>query len=571
MDLSQQHKLQNNKSDLRLGNKWLYFFQRDSVIATALFLISLGLLSLDWRYSLSNGNFFLQGGVSTVGSERVLNGEMPYLDFWTMYAPGHFYLLASLLKIFGNHLLVEVIAASVVSAASAVVIFLIGRKLFSNRLLALIPAGVFLAVMYNTGYFRRLGSYPAAIFLVFMALYFLVRYYRAGRTGLLIASGIMVGLAVIFKHDVAGYTALAITVGLLIYQVSKIKSEAHSYAVVWRELLVFAAAILFVSVPVMAYFAVRAWPHMFQNLVVFPLTDFRYARPEGYPGLLPAGLLGETPLLTLKKIFKYISFNIPFLLTLNGLISVIFFIKDRHPVRAAMGATFVVAYFLHYSAAHIQINTHIVTMSVYAIWLGILAFDLIQKKNWLSNTTFLKAVGIVLMMGWLIAVVAQPGYLSLVGWQTESTNVPLPKVSGFKLTPEEVETYEKLINFVNQHVPPDQAIFVGLHRHDVVVIGDVMVYFILDRPIATRYSELHPAITDTQPTQREIIGDIQDEGLDYIILRHIFPDHVLEDAKADFLENLPYIGATDLDEFIKNNFIQVEQFGPYTIWERNSS
>lgn len=310
---------------------------------------------------------------------------------------------------------------------------------------------------------------------------------------------------------------------------------------------------------------------MYQSLVVFPLTDFRFARPEGYPSIFPIGLFGDTPLLTLKKIFTYISFNVPFILTLIGLITILILIKNRHSVRAAMGATFAVAYFLHYSAAHIQINTHIVTMSVYAIWLGILAFDLIREKKWLSNSKILGIAGVVLMMGWFVALLAQPAYLSLGGWQSESANLPLPKVSGFKVTPEEAETYEKLIDFVNQHVPPDQAIYVGLHRHDVVVIGDVLVYFILDRPIATRYSELHPAITDTQPTQQEIISDIQNEGLDYVILRHIFPNHVLEGAKADFLENLPYIGATDLDEFIKNNFVEVEQFGPYTIWERDSS
>lgn len=283
MDLSQQHKLQNNKSDLRLGNKWLYFFQRDSVIATALFLISLGLLSLDWRYSLSNGNFFLQGGVSTVGAERVLNGDMPYRDFWTMYAPGHFYLLASLFKIFGVHLFVEVIAASVVSAGSAVVIFFIGRKLFTNRLLALIPSGVFLAVMYNTAYFKRLGSYPSAIFLIFIALYLIVRYYRAGRLGFLIAVGVMVGLAIIFKHDIAGYTAIAITVGIVIHRICKTKSDSRSSPALWQELLVFAGTVLLISMPIMAYFVVRTWPDMFQNLVIFPLTDFRFARPEGYP------------------------------------------------------------------------------------------------------------------------------------------------------------------------------------------------------------------------------------------------------------------------------------------------
>lgn len=210
-------------------------------------------------------------------------------------------------------------------------------------------------------------------------------------------------------------------------------------------------------------------------------------------------------------------------------------------------------------------------MSVYAIWLGILTFDYIQERNWLSRTKFLRVAGIILIFGWLISVMARPAYTSWVGWQTERKELLLPKVSGFKVTPDEAQSLQELKNFVNQHIPTDQALFVGLHRHDVVVIGDVMIYFILDRPIATRYQELHPAITDTQPIQHEIIREIQNDGVDYIILRHIFPDQVLERVKADFLKNLPYIGATDLDNFIRINFIQVEQFGPYTVWERISS
>ena len=556
---------------LNFEKKRLHFLSRDSVIAAALFLITLGLLSLDWRYSLSNGFFNLQGGVSTLGAERVLNGDMPYRDFWTMYAPGHFYLLAIFLKIFGNHLFVEVIAASVVSAAAVAVIYGIGRKLFVNQLYALIPAGVFLAVLFNTGYFKRLGSYPIAIFLVFIALYFMTRYYQSGKIGFLIVVGIMVGLIVIFKHDVAGYTAIALTTGLVIHHIGEKKADSQSSLTIWRELLIFTAAILLISGPIMAYFAVKTWPDMLQNLVIFPLTDFRFARPEGYPTLLPINLLGETPLLTLNNIFTYISFNIPFLLTLAGLIAVLVLIRKRQHVLAAMGATFAVGYFLHYNAAHIQINTHIVTMSVYAIWLGILTFDYIQERNWLSRTKFLRVAGIILIFGWLISVMARPAYTSWVGWQTERKELLLPKVSGFKVTPDEAQSLQELKNFVNQHIPTDQALFVGLHRHDVVVIGDVMIYFILDRPIATRYQELHPAITDTQPIQHEIIREIQNDGVDYIILRHIFPDQVLERVKADFLKNLPYIGATDLDNFIRINFIQVEQFGPYTVWERISS
>ena len=46
-------------------------------------------------------------GLVLVGADRVLRGEMPYRDFWTLYGPGSYYLLAGLYRLFGEFALVE--------------------------------------------------------------------------------------------------------------------------------------------------------------------------------------------------------------------------------------------------------------------------------------------------------------------------------------------------------------------------------------------------------------------------------------------------------------------------------
>jgi hypothetical protein len=116
---------------------------------------------------------------------------------------------------------------------------------------------------------------------------------------------------------------------------------------------------------------------------------------------------------------------------------------------------------------------------------------------------------------------------------------------------------------------PDEAVFIGLHRHDVVVVGgNAADYFMIDRPIAIRYHELHPAIVDTADPQREIIRDLQDKNVSLIILKRIKTDERLEVVKRDFLRNLPKIGATDLDRFIRANYVPVRQIGNDTIWKR---
>ena len=45
-------------------------------------------------------------GVRVYGTARVLNGDLPVRDFWTLYSPGLFLFYAGLFKVFGIKLIV---------------------------------------------------------------------------------------------------------------------------------------------------------------------------------------------------------------------------------------------------------------------------------------------------------------------------------------------------------------------------------------------------------------------------------------------------------------------------------
>ena len=67
------------------------------------------------------------------------------------------------------------------------------------------------------------------------------------------------------------------------------------------------------------------------------------------------------------------------------------------------------------------------------------------------------------------------------------------------------------------------------------------------------------------------MDNLQSKDVTYIILRQqLFPDETLEKVKSDFKKNLPQIGATELDTFIRENYVKIRQFGPYSVWERNA-
>ncbi len=109
----------------------------------------------------------------------------------------------------------------------------------------------------------------------------------------------------------------------------------------------------------------------------------------------------------------------------------------------------------------------------------------------------------------------------------------------------------------------------GLRRHDVVIVNDTNIHFLLDRPIAGRYQELHSGIADVATAQVEIIAALDRHRVGLIVLDSFFDDRYLDGAKDGFQRNVPEIGATDLDRFIRASYRPVRRIGRYTIWHRS--
>ena len=540
---------------------------RDFLPVAILFVGALAVSSLDWFFGL-------KGGLATVGAERILSGELPYRDFWTMYAPGHFYFLAFLLHVFGSYILVEAIAGSVLSAAAACLCYLLIFNLVGTKLAALLCASIFFAAGYSTGYFRLLGTYPPAIFFILTALNFMVFYYKSGQKRWhLFAAGLATGGAVVFKHDIGGYTAIAVGVGLLVYECLTNVTPERVRALVLK-LAVYAAGFAGIVVAVFTYFVVHGGMDMVRDLIIFPLTDFRFARPERYPSLIPSWIYDPQRLKMLANVCAYVQFALPVALVLLGVVGTRLAFQMRKLDYVALGVTFSVAFLLHYVAAHVQINTHIISMSLYAAGLGVIFYDMALRvhSNRSRRAVLATTAGTILATVWFTSLAAKPAYSTWRDWGDRkwSVETTLPKLAGIKLSPPEARVLTELFGYVNAVVPKEEKLFVGLHRHDVTVVNDVRLYFLLDRPIAIRYQELHPGIVDTKPVQQEIINDLVREDVKLIILEHFFDDETLDVVKRDQLRNLPQTGATDLDGFIRENFVAVQKYGRYELWRRKT-
>ncbi len=522
----------------------------DVALATALALLAFALFSLDWRHGL-------YGGIAEVGARRVLAGDVPYRDFWTIYAPGQFYLLAGFLRLaeavgFGARWLVSPIAASTLLASACAVLFVAVRRAGASRLPALLAGSAIVLAIASTPFHRTCGSYPPTLLLLASA--WALRATGGERASLRasLAAGLCLGAAALFKHDVAAYTAI----GLAAMTLSRARAEGATWRATPAAVLPLVLGALAVFLPPMIVLGVVAGPDLWADLVVFPLGDFAAARPERFP-LWPASLLDASVprRIAAVDIGKSLGFWLPWLAWIPAGWAAWQQPKLR-PWTLGLAATFL----LHMLAARVQINTHAISWTVYA---SLALAPAWQRKAPLLLRTATLVVGLALVA----AHAAAPGVRHSrgdPGW----VDHPLPAARGTLIPSSSAEHIQALAHWVERTTPPGNGIFAGAQRHDSLFSSPTRLYFLLERPPAVRYQELHPAVADTAPIQREMIRDLERNQTQLVILRHVFPDARLDRWREKLRKQVPAVGAQLLDTYLSCAFEEVGRFGPFEVRTR---
>jgi hypothetical protein len=163
------------------------------------------------------------------------------------------------------------------------------------------------------------------------------------------------------------------------------------------------------------------------------------------------------------------------------------------------------------------------------------------------------------MAGWVASMAMQRIYIEYD--KDDLVALGLPKVGGIGVRESDVDIFRGLAGFVKEHVPARERIYIGLNRHDALLISKPWLYFLFDRLPATRYHELHPGIVDTLDVQNEMIRDINEQGVNLVVLWKPFNVKAMDKWKGELAANLPKVGATVLDEYLASNFTKVAQFG----------
>lgn len=507
-------------------------------------------------------------GLILYGAQRVLWGQVPYRDFWSVYSPGQFYALAALFRVFGSSVLVERIWDTIFRAGVALVCYLLAKR-FAPRPLALV---VWAMVTVWMGFYEFYG-YPVyiALFFVLLSIYCLLKLNQAVRVNRwLFIAGLALGIATLFRHDFGVY-AFAAEMVVFIPLALTTDGLARGPRPLQRLLGLLSPYIggaALIVLPAVLLILVAVPPALLWNdLVVFPATVFPSVRALPYPKLVPdprllAGglkaLPGALPILARQWPYYF-----PYLVTgLTGLYLLVRVVmlpwrKLARPEAVRLSGYAFLTLFAVASISQSRIRADLIHLVQLLIVSFVLCIGLVGLawRNWKPAGIAAMLVAMVCLAPFILQTLEERQQLFQRGiWAaTPNTDHQIPAAWGMPVDPDQAAA----VRYIRKSLPEDAPLYVGLSRHDRIFVNDALFYFLAGRKSATRYNELHPGVATTQAVQEEIVADLDRLQVPLVVIFSMFEDVVEPNGSGKSS------GVQILDIYLQRAYQSAASFGPY--------
>lgn len=476
-------------------------------------------------------------GIVLTGAKMVLSGAVPHRDFYAIYGPAQFYVLAALFHVIGSSYLVERGYDIAVRAAAVTAVFAALAKR-SPRAAAIGAAAVTTIWMWGMPQY----GYPSlpVLPLSLLSADFLADP-GASRTRQVFA-GALVGLAALFRYDLGAAVAVVGGVGLVITGgelVAYLAGAAIVFGVGFGALLLVGAGTAALS----DVFGVAA-DYVATRRLPFPNAEALVHDPSQLAVYLPPLAVLLSALWLVDRRSQIDEADRRFLILLGGLVLALFLKSLVRPTAESMTVTIVPAF-------------------------ALIAFLLGRRPEgvlWRSALSIATALGLFAVS--FVAIVTAimtakyPGATTL-GYiaQHRSSTASATLVS--LAAPPVSDSVRCATRILKAETAPQEKIFVAAGRHDKLLSNDISVYFLADRLPGTHWYHFDPGLQTRERIQSAMIADLRKNRV-----RWVYRDTNYDNAREPNDSALGG-GSRTLDQYLLANYRPVVSFNTVSLWLRD--
>lgn len=477
-------------------------------------------------------------GLVLEGAHRLMNGQFPHADFWTIYPTGQYWVLSKLFENFGETLMISRAADIGIKTLISLVLCLITTRAQVNAWPSLLVGAAAATWLSYIG----IPSYPGfpAILLISIAIYIWLDH-ECRRP---IFQGILVGscfaAAAAFRHDLAAYGFIGSLSGWLLIKREIPKGPDRP--------LVFG---IFLGLMFFGLLILTWWlSHMpaatlFEQLIATPAQVIPTYRKTPWPPVTELRTLPVwvTPLLVLASAMASVT---------TPMAKAPSWVRLVHAMSTGAAAVSLAQISARKDLSHITPSL-VLLLPAMAVLITTLNASPAVIKGLRLHSMMARA----LLLGSML-ILLRPAVK--VGMETVSAfrttwHVRSERIGLASLSPPD----EQLLQWL-ESIPRNSQIYVGVTDHNNFSGNEPAFYFLSGKLCPTYFHELHPGASDTPSSQLKIVHDIEIAQPEFLLLLNSPPD---QGPQKQGNEKPPIINT-----YISSNYATAGTVGRYQIMSR---
>jgi len=519
-------------------------------------------------------NFYDEAVILT-GSMQVAAGQIPYRDFFTVYGPASYYVLAALFKLFGQSILIERMVDLFFRALLVASVYTIVFDYLRRQTIAAWTSFAEFLWVYGLS-FETAGTavIPASFFaLMSTALVLPIFLVKTTRRRMLFA-GILTGIGTLYRYDM-GIALIAVHSCIVIAGIWQHDKSNRLAALLSALSSYLAGFILIIAPPAIYYLSTSPIQPLVYDAITFPGKYYYRSRNLPFPGIgfksldnlaiyLPIPIIGLSFYSLTIRLFRS-----------RGVEEA----ESPHEGRRLNAFLFGFALLALAMYSKCLVRTS-VTHSYLASIPSLLLLAALLHQRWTYQRglrLFVQLLAVLSLIAPAWAVLKEIHHLKKenvsleeMAWRSSHGTMPAientwcndrsPATRGMCFLPldDEIQTIE----FLENNTRSDQTLFVGVPGHDKIFANDMLIYFAAHRLPATTWAEFDADLQNQSEIQNQMIRDLDGNRPPYIVL-----DSKLQQVYEPN-DSSRSSGVVLLDDYIHKHYRPARTFGTMSIWQR---